>query len=622
MRLSSLTTLTLFGVALGIAVAACDGGSEERRREPEPGTTGVAPRPAFTVVTDAVLSSISAAGENWMIHGGAYNNQRYSSLEQITRENVTSLVPVWIYQAGIAESFTTTPVVVDNVMYITTAESHVVALNAATGEKLWEFIPELRTTRLCCGPENRGVAVWGDKVFLATLDARLIALHHRTGEVLWEREVADPEDGYSQRMAPLAYDGKVVVGVEGGLYGIRGFVAAFDAQTGDEVWRWYTIAAPDQGENGWWGEGKATDPFGTPLGRDLLFELQNRAQYPDAWRRGGGAVSTTPAYDPASGNLFLIVDGPAPSLDGRVRPGDNLYTGSIVALDGRTGQLRWYLQYLPHDRWDLSGGSPPILFQNAGRTYVGHAGKTGWFYVADAITGQPVLRSDNFVPQENLFAHAGDEGTRMLPGANGGNDGSPTAYSPRTGLVYVTGLHQPMIYTRTYQPREESRIWTGGSFLHVPGELQWGTLSAIDPRTGQIQWQRQLPAPTSGGILVTATDLLFTGQGTGTFDAFDATTGRLLWQFQAGAGVHGSPISYMVGGVQYIAVAAGGHYQLDTQRGDAIIAFALHDMRPVTTPAGYPVPRYPRTGALRYGEVRQVPAAQVEPDPTTTRQRP
>jgi len=605
----------LFGAIALAGVAGCGEDGDDRTPAEGARTTAPAPatlQPAFTRVSDQMLVGADAAAENWPIHGGAYNNQRYSSLTQINRENVADLVPVWIYQTGIPESFATTPIVVDNTMYLTTPESHVIALNASTGERLWEFVPELERTMLCCGPDNRGVAVLDDKVFVATLDARLIALNNRTGEVVWETQVADPDDGYSETMAPLAFRGKVVVGVDGGEYGIRGFVAAFDARTGKEVWRWYTIPAPGDSGGGWWGQWQPTDPYGTSLGRDILFEqeVHGEGRRSEAWKRGGGAVSTTPAYDPATNTLYVVVENPAPALDGAVRPGDNLYTGSIVALDGDTGRMRWYFQYLPHDVWDLSGGAPPILIHDGARKVVAHAGRTGWLYVVDAASGRPILRSDNFVPQANLFSHPTSEGTRILPGANGGADWSPAAFSPRTGLVYVTALHQPMIYTRAFQPREDGRLWLGGRFLHVPEEPQSGILSAIDPRSGEIRWQRQLPAPTSGGVLVTAGDLVFVGQATGTFDAFDAETGQLLWQFRAGAGVNGSPITYMAGGVQYVAVPAGGNYQLDTPRGDDLIVFALHGRRPTTT-TSYGVPRYTRNGAIHFGRVRQVPASQV-----------
>ncbi|HEX7051049.1 MAG TPA: PQQ-binding-like beta-propeller repeat protein [Longimicrobiales bacterium] len=604
----------LAGIACAAGIAACRDEEPERPAErAEAGAPAAAVvSPAFTTVTDAMLTGVNAASQDWLIHGGAYNNQRYSALNQITRENVAGLVPVWIHQTGIAESFATTPLVVDNTMYLSTPESHVVALNAVTGERLWEFIPLLETVTVCCGPENRGVAVYGDRVYVGTLDARVIALNNRTGEVVWETALADPEDGYSVTMAPLAYAGKVVVGVDGGEYGIRGFVVALDAETGKEVWRWHTIPAPGQGSGGWWGEWKDATPFGTSLHRDIAGEQENRGEHLESWKRGGGGVRTTPAYDPTTQMLYLVVGHPAPSLDGRQRPGDNLYTGSIVALDGSTGELKWHFQYLPHDVWGLSGGSPPFLFEGAGGRYVGHAANVGWLYVLDAATGRPVLRSENFVPQDNLFAPPTDSGTWMLPGADGGNGGSPVAYSPRTRLAYVLGLHQPMVYTRRFEPKVDGRLWLGGSFRYTPDQPQWGVISAIDTRTGRIVWQRQLPDPAMGGALVTAGDVLFIGESSGTLDAFDAVTGELLWQFHTGAGVNAAPITYMVNGVQYVAVASGGNYQLDTPRGDNLIVFALHSNQRTVAPRSYPAPRYRRVGAIRYGEVRQVPAAQLE----------
>lgn len=612
----ALTTPAVWGVVL-VSLVGCGRGKGAGERASQsaaqPREQARVVEPAFTAVSEAMLAGAAVADSNWLVHGGTYGNQRYSALAQVTRDNVSRLVPVWVYQTGIAESFVTTPLVVDGAMYLTTPESHVVALNAATGKKLWEYVPPLGTTMLCCGPESQGVAVYGDKVYVGTIDARVVALDYRTGRVAWDVSLADSQEGYSLTAAPLAAGGKVIVGVGGAEYGTRGFVAALDAASGKEVWRWYTVVPPGDGKTaGWFGEWKQTDPFGTPLNRDVANEQKLAERYFEGWKRGGGAVRTTPAYDPASRTLFVSVGGPAPSLDGVVRPGDNLYAGSVVALDATNGGVRWVFQYLPHDVWDLSGGSPPFLYEVGGKRYVGIAGKAGWVYVIDAANGKPVLRSDNFVPQENLFARPTEEGIRMLPGANGGNSGAPVAYSPLTSLLYVPALNQPMVYSRAYQPWEKGRLWTGGSFRYVPNEPQWGVLSAIDLKSGEIRWQRQVPAPMSGGALVTAGGLLFVGQGTGTLDAFDAQTGALLWQFPTGAGVSGSPITYQVGGVQYLAVASGGHYQLNTPRGDAVIVFALFDNRPPPVLTPYPEPRYPKAGATRYGAARQVPAAEVE----------
>ena len=598
-------------LALLVLTSACRSNRQEMA-ESNAQPTNELTAPTFVAVEGVALDSLQAANESWPVHGGAYNNQRFSVLDQVNRENVHQLVPVWVYQTGVTESFQTTPIVVGNVMYLTTAESRVIALDATTGELLWRFTPDLSPVSLCCGPNNRGVAVYGQNVYVATLDAKLFALDSRTGEVVWETTVADPDDGYSITMAPLAYDGRVFVGVSGGKFGIRGFVAAYAADTGERAWVWNTIPAPDEAPNGWWGDWRDADPYGTTLNRDVLQEREDSAQYSDAWRRGGGPVWMTPAYDPVGKTLYFSVGNPAPPLNGRVRPGDNLYTGSIVALDAVSGVLKWYFQYLPHDVWDLAPGSAPFLFSVDGRRFVGHAGKTGWLYVVDAETGEPVLRSENFVPQDALFAPPASDGVRIVPGSNGGTSWSPVAYSPRTGSAYVPATHQPMIVASAAQPRgEPGSLWLGGTSRLSPDDESWGTLSAIDVRTGSIRWQRRTAAPLVGPVLATAGDLVFVGQGTGTLDAFDAVDGTLLWQFRTGAGAHGGPVTYSVNGIQYVAIAAGGDYQTDSPRGNAVIAFALATS-PRSMPVQYETPQYTRTGAIRYGEVRQIPAAELE----------
>lgn len=611
--------LSLLGVLVGL-LGGCGRGGVDPAPPDRPPQSGVrSPVPAYSVVVDEMLLR-PTADSSWLLPGGDYGNRHHSSLSQITRENVVELVPVWLYQTGLSESFVTTPLVVDGAMYLTTPESAVIALNAATGELLWEYTPALSETMLCCGAENRGVAAYGEKVFVGTIDGRVVALNHRTGEPIWEVEVADPADGYSQRAAPLVASGRVFVGLEGSEYGARGFVSALDAESGEELWRWYTIAEGGEGL-GWHGEWRETDPFGTPLDRDLSAEQRLAERYREGWKRGGGSVRTTPAYDPTLGLVYISVGGPAPSLDGVVRPGDNRHSGSLVALEVESGELRWAFQYLPHDTWDLSGGSQPFLFEVEGRKLLGLAGKTGWVYVVDAVSGEPVIRSDNFVPQENLFTRPSEEGTKVTPGANGGNIGAPVSFSPGTGLVYIPGIHQPMLLSRAYQPWEKGRLWTGGSFRYIPDEPEWGILSAVNPLTGEIHWQRQTPVPMSGGALTTGGGILFVGQGSGTLDAFDAETGELLWQFQTGAGVSGTPVSYMVDGTQYIAVAAGGHYQLDTPRGDVVLAFTLRERQPLKSLANYPEPRYQRGGATIFGAARQVgPGPETQPTPTDTLQ--
>lgn len=616
MERRQIRSLAAVAATLAVVALGCSRTGEEVGQDRPTAVEARAVVPGFAPVDDGMLAGL-AADSNWVVHGGDYGNRRYSTLDQINTENVRDLVPVWIYQSGIAESFVTTPLVIDGALYLTTPESHVMALNAATGERIWEYVPQLESTMLCCGPENQGVAAYRDKIFVGTIDGRVVALNNRSGEIVWETRIADPKDGYSQTAAPLIAGGKVIVGVGGAEYGTRGFVAALDTEDGQEIWRWHTVAETSPDSMGWQGSWKETDPFGTPLNRDIIEEQKRFERFREGWKRGGGAVRTTPAYDPVSDLLYVSVGGPAPSLDATIRPGDNLHTGSIVALDAKSGELRWSFQYLPHDRWDLSGGSAPFLFNSGGRQLLGLAGKTGWLYVVDAANGQPVTRSDNFVPQENLFTPPTEAGIRVLPGAHGGNPGAPVSFSAQTGLIYVPALNQPMILSRSYQPWEKGRIWTGGSFRLIEEEPATGILSAIDPGSGAIRWQREMPAPMTGGALSTGGGLLFVGQGTGTLDAFDAATGELLWQFNTGAGVSGAPVTYQIDGVQYLVVAAGGQYQLDTPRGNAVIAFALHDRRPILPLSDYREPRYQRTGAAVFGAARQVPAAEVE-NPTTS----
>jgi alcohol dehydrogenase (cytochrome c) len=594
-----------------LTTAACDR-DREAEAETRDVTASVPPAPAFPVVTDELLAA--GAGQDWPTPGGNLENHNFSPLDQIHTGNVRDLVPVWIHSTGVEGALETAPVVVGNTLYATTAGGKVLALNAATGEQLWLYDPEPETVTLCCGPVNRGVSAWANMIYVSTLDARLVALDAPSGRPRWEVQLADPAAGYSAVMAPLAVNGRVFVGISGERYGIRGFVAAFDARTGEEIWRWHTV--PEEEDRSWVGNWATTDPFGTPLGRNLDDERARVQIRADAWRFGGGGVSTTPAYDPTSRRLFINVEGPAPLIDGRERPGDNLYTGSIVALDARTGQMVWFTQYLPHDTWGLSGGSPPFVFERQGGRFVAFAGRTGWVYVFRAADGQPILRSDNFVPHESLFTRPGEEAIRMAPGVNGGNSGSPAAYDGRTATVFVGGAHQPMVYTRESQLFSRGRLWLGGTVRYPPDEEQWGTVTAIDLADGQIRWQRSTPAPVHSGALATAGNLVLVGQGSGTLDAFHASTGELLWQFNTGAGVHGSPVTYAVGGVQYLVVAAGGSHHFRTAPGDDLIAFALATNRPAVHVESYPTTTYQRYGPAR-GQPRDPPPPEPTVDDTT-----
>jgi len=541
-------------------------------------------RVGLTLLLFGAAASTLSAQANWTTYGGNDWNQRYSTLTQINAVNVRSLVPRMVFQTGISRlgSFENTPIVVDNMMYVTTPYNTAMAYDLATGKQVWRYEHKLGTTIYCCGPNNRGVAVHGPHVYMGTLDARLIAFDRMTGEVAWDIEVADPALGYSITHAPLVIGDNVIVGVSGGEYGIRGNVTAYNAVTGEQVWRWYSIPAPkgdptfdEVAPNGWWGTWPTHTADGADLHRNVAGEKADSGKYADAWTRGGGGVWMTPAYDKALNMIYVAVGNPSPDLDGGIRPGDNLYTDCVVAIDASTGKTKWYYQTVPHDVWDLDAVSPPVVTTIAGKKVVVHAGKTAWVYVLDAATGKLIRRTDNFTPQENMFALPSAQGTRMLPGANGGSEWSPIAVDPRLNYAFVAGLHQPMNYITHTAPYEKGRLWLGSAFVAIPGEEQWGTYTAINLATGKVAWQQKVPQPMMGGGLATAGGLTFTGEGNGNFNAFDSRTGKLLWRFNGGAGCNSAPMSFSYKGEQFIAVACGGNFQLNYPLGNSVYVFGL-----------------------------------------------
>jgi PQQ-dependent dehydrogenase (methanol/ethanol family) len=513
----------------------------------------------------------------WPSYGRDYTNQRYSPLTQLTPANVGGLKLAWSYKTGIPRAFETSPIVMDGTMYISTPLNHVIALDARTGQKRWEYAAKLGETVHCCGPVNRGVAVYDGRVYMGQLDGKLVALDATNGNVVWEKQLGDPQEGYALNGPVVATDGKVLAGVSGGEYGIRGFLAAYDAASGDEVWRFYTIPSPEEG--GWWGKWAETDPFGTPLNRDIAREKADSAKYADSWRTGGGGVWQAPAVDRELGLVIFTTSNPSPDLDGSPRPGDNLYTSAIVAVDLATGKYKWHMQEIPHDVWDLDVASPAVLMDvrdSAGQTVkaVAQAGKTGWVYIVDRATGKPIRRSDAFVPQGNMFAPPTPEGTRMLPGANGGSEWSPTAYSPQTGYMYILGMHQPMNYIVQPETLRKPALWLGGAFIGT-GEPQYGLFVAVDLNSGKVAWRNRVAQPMIGGALATGGGLVFTGTNDKQFLAFDAKSGKRVWRYMANGGVNAPPISYAIDGNQYVAVAAGGNYQLNTPRNDELLVFSL-----------------------------------------------
>jgi alcohol dehydrogenase (cytochrome c) len=537
------------------------GGEQEGGREPAGGG----------VVTPATLLDPPAG--SWLTYGRDYTNQRYSPLAQIDRRNVSRLVPRIVFQTAIERlsGFQTSPVMAGGVLYVTTPFNILIAYDLRAGRELWRYQHKLGPTILCCGPVNRGAAIGHGMVYMATLDARVVALDARTGELRWEVQDNDPEAAYSLTLAPLLVGDRLIVGTAGAEYGIRGNVTAYRASTGERLWRWYAIPSPEEG--GWWGSWTPTTPTGDSLNRDIAREKADSARFADAWKTGGGSVWTTPAYDPALGLLFVVVVNPSPEYDGSVRPGDNLYTVSVVALDVESGKLRWHHQYVPHDQWDSDASNPPILVEDGDGKLVVHAGKTGWVYVLDAATGRLVRRSDAFVPQDGLFSLPTPQGVRRAPGAAGGASWQPSAFSPGTGYVYVPAFHLPMLFTTHPEPYVKGQLFRGSDESTIPNEPTWSTLSAVDLATGKIAWQVKTGDPL-GGALATAGGLLFVGENSGWFKAYDAGSGEVLWQFQCGAGVNAPPVTFSLDGEQLVAVAAGGSFY-DGHLGNAVFVFGM-----------------------------------------------
>jgi alcohol dehydrogenase (cytochrome c) len=511
------------------------------------------PAGANVNITDSMMQSAGSDDNDWLLHGRTYDNQRYSPLKQITAENVSSLTPVALVQTGMTASFESTPIVVNGVMYFTTPvvdhKMKILAVNAVTGERLWEVTYNLGAFQICCGPVNRGVAVGYGKVYVVTLDDHLLALDAADGHTVWDTTIVSAQNGYSETLAPQIFDGLVIVGSAGGEWALRGFVAAYDATNGQQRWRWMS-----------------TDP---------------KTYAGNSWESGGGMVWTTPAIDPKLGLLIFSTGNPNPDLDGTIRKGDNLYTDSIVALDVHSGALKWYYQEVKHDVWDYDAVSNVVLFDvHQNGTVIpaaAEAGKVGWVFILDRRTGQLIRKSDPYVMMsKNMFSTPTREGVDMLPGANGGAEWSPPAYSPETHYLYIMAMDQLMRFTTKPTESAPGLIRLGSAFTNIaPNGIQDGPFVALDVETGKIAWQYKTPQPLIGGVLATAGNLVFMGEGDGWLDAFNAKSGERLWRYNLGAGVNAPPITYQVNGEQYLAVAAGGNFQLGYAYGDTLAIFKL-----------------------------------------------
>jgi len=568
-RLNLLAAVVLAG-SMGNAIAASE-------IEGAATTTGAPMSSNLVPVTQSMLDASEGDKNHWLHSNMGYSNSRYYPANQIHTGNVGKLKPAFIFQTEVRESNETSPIVINGVMFITTSFNHVYAVDATTGKEFWHYKHKMGpVATYCCGPNNRGVAVSEGVLFMGTLDARLVALEARTGRVLWNVEIADPEKGYSETMAPVVVDGKVLIGTNGGEYGIRGFVKAYNANDGSLLWTFNTI--PDKGHEGVWATHDAT---GRDMKRDIGQEKRDlQANGGGFYQTLGGGVWMTPAVDRKTKTVYFVVGNPSPDLYGAIRPGDNLYTDSIVAVDLDTGIYKAHFQYVAHDVWDLDSVSPVILTEAKDKSgkivpVAIHGGKTGHVYVHNRNDLSLIRFSEAMIPQENMWVLPTAEGARMLPGANGGVEWSPMAINPRLRMAYAANLHQPMTYHVEAADYPGGKLWLGGAFKVIPSERQWGRLAAVDLDTGKVAWKADTEQPLIGGVLATAGGLVFTGEGNGNFNAYDAKNGKKLWSFQCGAGVNSPPISYTVNGKQYIGVAAAGNNQLDFKRGNSYIVFAL-----------------------------------------------
>ncbi|MFW5432617.1 MAG: pyrroloquinoline quinone-dependent dehydrogenase [Methylophilaceae bacterium] len=559
--------------------------------------------------------------QDWPSYGNDYTSQRFSRATQINVDNVKNLTLAWQHNSGVVGSFQTTPIVQNGIMYFSLPFNHVVALDAVTGKELWRYEHDRREDwKMCCGPQNRGVAVSDGKVYIGTVDARLIALDASNGHKLWDIDVVeaaisregqealnqdDPNKarkvtggtGIGIGMAPVVYKGKVFIGITGVGYGLHidnpredaplgavigvagrfgrpGFLAAFDVNDGKRIWQFDTIPS-----EGWEGDFTEVTEDGVKLQRDVAAEKAAMAKYPDSASLGGGSAWSTPAIDTENDILYFGTGNPSPQMNDVSRPGDNLYTVSLVALDINTGERKWHYQQVPHDLWGYDLASPPVLFDYSldGKTIpaVGQASKTGWFYIHDRLTGKLLKKSDAFVPQKNMFAKATFEGEVVYPGILGGSNWSPVSMDHDKQLVFISGIHSPIKYTLHETPAKDGNPAIRYASSEPTDDPSWGLFSAVDFSTGKVVWQNKTEQPLVGGSLATAGGVVFVGEGNGQFNAYNSQTGEQLWQAKSEFGVNAPPISYTVNGVQYIAVASGGNWIMGFKQGDAMLVYKL-----------------------------------------------
>jgi alcohol dehydrogenase (cytochrome c) len=488
--------------------------------------------------------------QHWLTYSGSYRSHRFTALDQITTKNVARLKVAWIYQVKQAGIVEVSPIVVNGVMYITEPPSTVTALDVRTGRPLWSWTPNMpRDVKHIGFPRvNRGVAILDDTVYVCTLNAHLVALDAKSGAVRWDTVVADNKTGHAMTVAPLALDGKIIVGISGGEAGIRGFLDAYDPLTGKRLWRTWTIPGPGEPGHETWGGN-------------------------DSWKTGAGPTWVTGSYDPELNLLYWGTGNPGPDWNGDVRPGDNLYTCCVLALDPSTGKMKWHFQFTPHDVHDWDACQIPVLvdgvFGGKERKLLVMANRNAFYYVLDRQTGE-YLRGVPYAKQTwakglddkghpirlpNTFPS--EKGTLVWPSLQGATNWFSPSYSPRTKLFYVAVREMGAYYFKGEAKYEAGKEFLGGGEQALGGDQAFGAVRALDVMTGKIMWEFKLHSPPWAGVLSTAGGLVFGGSEEGNFFALDAATGKSRWQFQTGGRVHANPVSFAIDGRQHIAIASG-----------------------------------------------------------------
>ena len=534
----------------------------------------------------------------WLTNGGNLYNQRYSPLTQINTDNVKQLKAVWrvhLNGSGVGPPFSGTaqPIVHKGVMYMVTGADDVFAIDIASGELKWEYKSGLdpSISTICCGWTSRGVALGEDKIFVGRLDSQLVALDITTGKELWSVQAENWQAGYTITSAPLYFDGMVITGFAGAEYGVRGRIKAFSATDGSPLWTFYTVPGPGQFGHDTW-----------PVDSDI-------------WKRGGATIWQTPAVDPDLGLLYFSTGNAGPDFNGAVRKGDNLFSVSIVALDVKTGEYAWHFQQVHHDLWDYDSSNPVILFDvdidGEPRKAIAQAGKTGWVYILDRVTGAPLLGieeravpqeprqhtaatqpypvGDSFVPQKMDMPHNGypfvNEGriftpywkdyVAIRPSSFGGAVWAPSSYDPRTHAMYICGIDLVGLFTGgTVDGTKPQEQFIGGEFAFAGRRT--GIFAAMDLSTNKLLWQQAWDDSCYSGSTATAGNLVFTGQNDGRFQALDSSDGSTLWEFQTGAGVNAPPAVFEFNGQQHIAVYSAGALFMQSEPGDSVWLFSLN----------------------------------------------